>query len=393
MAKAVAEEANVQSKKTKESDPMKFRAPQSLLAASLDRVLQVVPQKTTMPILGHLLVEAEAGNVRLTATDLDLTVSTTIESTVEKGGAITMPAKRFAEIVRQLDPTCDVEIEVQHSNILLTGGRASFRILGMAAEEFPKMPEADLKKTFALSTEIVRKAIQRTVFCVSRDETRRALTGVLWEITASSLALVGTDGHRLARISLPVGIEIEGRKEVIVPTKALQQLLRLAGEFPDATFAAKIAPDHAVFRIEGTTLFTRLIEGPFPKYQDVIPRNNDKRLVVRRAELLDALRRVNLLSDTITHQVRFSLKPDSLVLSARTQDIGEAREEVGAQYGSEEMDIGYNGAYLGDILRNMDSEEVLISLSTPLNAGLFEPLEQNKDENYLCLVMPLRLID
>jgi DNA polymerase-3 subunit beta len=186
---------------------------------------------------------------------------------------------------------------------------------------------------------------------------------------------------------------VEGRKEVIVPTKALQQLLRLAAEFPEGTFTAKIASDHAVFRIEGTTLFTRLIEGPFPKYQDVIPRSNDKRLIVKRAPLLDALRRVNLLADSITHQVRFSLREGRLVLSARTQDIGEAQEDLEAQYASEEMDIGYNGMYLGDLLRNMDGEDVLISLSSPLNAGLFEPLEQGQEENYLCLVMPLRLID
>ncbi len=394
MAKATATEAKpAGDRAARGGETLKFRVPQALFAAALDRVLQVVPQKTTMPVLGHLLLEARDGAVRLVATDLDLTISTTLEAAVEAEGAVTLPAKRFAEIVRQLDSASDVEVDVQRANALSVGGRANFRIVGMGSEEFPRVADMDAKKGFTLSAEIIRKAIQRTVFCVSRDETRRALTGVLWEITGSSLALIGTDGHRLARISLPVGIEIDGRKEVIVPTKALQQMLRLAGEFPEASVSTKNADDHAVFRFEGTTLFTRLIEGPFPKYQDVIPKNNDKRLVVRRTALLDALRRVNLLSDSITHQVRFSLKRDLLVLSARTQDIGEAREEVEAQFGSEEMDMGFNAVYLGDILRAMDTEEILISLSTPLNAGLFEPLEQGQEENYLCLVMPLRLVD
>jgi DNA polymerase-3 subunit beta len=263
----------------------------------------------------------------------------------------------------------------------------------MNADEFPRVPDMNFKKGFSLPAEILKKAIQRSAFCVSRDETRRALTGVLWEITGSSLAMVGTDGHRLARISLPVAIEVEGRREVIVPTKALLQLLRLVGESADAAASVKLGDDHAIFRMDGTTVFTRLIEGPFPKYQDVIPKNNDKRLVIRRGPLVDALRRVNLLSDTITHQVKFSLKPDLLVLSARTQDVGEAREEIEVQYGSEEMDLGYNAVYLGDVLRAMETEEILVSLSTPLNAGLFEPVEQGPNENFLCLVMPLRLVD
>lgn len=395
MAKAMTAETKTPADRApaKGSEAMKFRAAQSTFAAALDRVLQVVPQKTTMPVLGHLLLEAKGGMVRLTATDLDLTISTVVEATIEREGSVTLPAKRFAEIVRQLDAASDVELDVQRANALIVGGRANFRIVGMGAEEFPRVPDMDMKKSFSLPGEVVRKAIQRTVFCVSRDETRRALTGVLWEITGSTLALIGTDGHRLARISLPVAIEIDGRKEVIVPTKALQQMLRLAGETPAGAVETRIAEDHAIFRFEGTTLFTRLIEGPFPKYQDVIPKQNDKRLVVRRTTLLDALRRVNLLSDSITHQVRFSLKPDLLTLSARTQDVGEAREEMEAQYGADEMEMGYNAVYLGDILRAMDGEEILISLSTPLNAGLFEPLEQGQDENYLCLVMPLRLVD
>jgi DNA polymerase-3 subunit beta len=148
-----------------------------------------------------------------------------------------------------------------------------------------------------------------------------------------------------------------------------------------------------IFRFEKTVLFTRLIEGPYPKYQDVIPRSNDKRVVVRREALLDALRRVSLLADSLTHQVRMSVKRDLVVLSARTQDIGEAQEEVEAQYGGEELDLGYNANYLAEILRNVETEEVLVSLSTPLAAGLMEPAEQGADENYLCLLMPLRLVD
>ena len=372
---------------------MKFRTPQTTLAAAVDRVLNVVPQKTTMAALGHLLLEASGKHVKLTATDLDLTIQTTIDAEVLQDGRVTLPAKRFSEIVRQLDPAGDVELDVHKANALITAGRANFRILGMGPEEFPNVPALAFKKGVSIPAEQLRKAIQKTVFCVSKDETRRALTGILWEVDKNSMSMVGTDGHRLARISLPVEIGIDKRVESIVPTKALNQVLRLAGEAIEDGVQVKLAEDHVVFKFEKTTLFTRLIEGPFPKYQDVIPKGNDKKLIVKRYALTDALRRVSLLADNLTHQVRMAMNQDTAVLSARTQDIGEAQEEIEAQYGAEELVMGFNAQYLGDVLRNIETEEVLLSVSTPLAAALVEPLEQGEDENYLCLIMPLRLVD
>ncbi|MFN8177591.1 MAG: DNA polymerase III subunit beta [bacterium] len=372
---------------------MKLRTPQTTFAAAVERVLNVVPQKTTMPALGHLLVEAAEGKVRLTATDLDLTISTSVTAEVEREGAVALPARRFSEIVRELDSSGDVELDVHRGNALITAARANFRILGIGAEDFPKVPTLQFKKGVAVPGAQLRKAIQKTVYCVSRDETRRALTGVLWEVAKESMAMVGTDGHRLARISLPATLDVEKRTDCIVPTKALNQVLRLVGEASEEGVQVKLAEDHVVFRCGETTLFSRLIEGPFPKYQDVIPKENDKKVVVKRNAFLDALRRVSLLSDTLTHQVRVTVRRDSLLLSARTQDVGEAQEEVEARYGGDEMILGYNAQYLADVLRNIETDEVLMSLSSPLNAGLVEPLEQGAEENYLCLVMPLRLVD
>lgn len=372
---------------------MKFRTPQTTLVSAVDRVLNVVPQKTTMAALGHLLLEASGKQVKITATDLDLTIQTAIEAEVLTEGSVTLPAKRFSEIVRQLDSGSSVEIDVNRANALISAGRANFRILGMGPDEFPNVPTLGFKKAVHVPADQLKKAIQKTVFCVSKDETRRALTGVLWSVDKNSMSMVGTDGHRLARISLPVEIETEKKAESIVPTKALNQILRLAGEVVEEAVAVKIADDHVIFRFEKTTLFTRLIEGPFPKYQDVIPKGNDKRIVLKREEITDALRRVSLLADNLTHQVRFTGKTDNVVLSARTQDIGEAQEELEAQYGGEEIVMGFNAQYLGDVLRNVETDDVLISVSTPLAAALVEPVEQGEDENYLCLIMPLRLVD
>jgi DNA polymerase-3 subunit beta len=393
MGKTATEEAQGTGATPPGGGSMKFRMPQSTLAIAVERVLNVVPQKTTMPALGHLLVEAQEGRVRLTATDLDLTISTSVAAEVEQEGAVALPARRFSEIVRELDPQGDAALDVHRGNAVITAGRANFRILGIGAEDFPKVPVLSFKKGLAVPAAQLRKAIQKTVYCVSRDETRRALTGVLWEVAKDSMAMVGTDGHRLARISLPAVLDVEKRTECIVPTKALNQLLRLIGEATEEGAQVKLADDHVVFRCGDTTLFSRLIEGPFPRYQDVIPRENDKKVVVRRGALVDALRRVSLLSDTLTHQVRVTLRRDSLVLSARTQDVGEAQEEVEARYGSDEMVLGYNAQYLADVLRNIETDDVLLSLSTPLNAGLVEPLEQGAEENYLCLIMPLRLVE
>jgi DNA polymerase III subunit beta len=393
MTKAVTEEPNAVADTPSSSGSMKFLTAQTTLAAAVDRVLNVVPQKTTMPVLGHLLLEAKGAQVTITATDLDLTICTTIDAVVSKDGTVTLPAKRFSEIVRQLDPNSDVELDVHRSNALITAGRANFRILGMGAEEFPKVPALAFKKGVTIPCDTLRKAIQRTIYSVSKDETRRALTGVLWELSKDSMAMVGTDGHRLARISVPVEIAVEKATSCIVPTKALNQALRLLGEAVEDAVGVKLAEDHVIFRFEATTLFTRLIEGPFPKYEDVIPRNNDKRIVLKREAFLDALRRVALLSDTLTHQVRIAVKADSMVLSARTQDIGEAQEEIEVQYGGDEIVMGFNAQYLSELLRNISSEDALVSLSSPLNAGLVEPVDQGEGENYLCLIMPLRLVD
>jgi DNA polymerase-3 subunit beta len=393
MPNAATEEQKDQIEASAGSGTMKIRTPQTTLVAAVDRILNVVPQKTTMPVLGHLLLEASGSQLKLTATDLDLTISTSIDAEVDKEGTVTLPAKRFSEIVRQLDPNADVELDVHKANALITAGRANFRILGMGAEEFPKIPSLGFKKGMTIPAETLKKAIQKTVFCVSKDETRRALTGVLWEVAGDSMAMVGTDGHRLARISVPVELAVDSKRGVIVPTKALNQILRLVPDAEEDGVQVKLADDHVVFRFDKTALFTRLIEGPFPKYQDVIPKENDKKVVVKREIFVDALRRVSLLADNLTHQVRVSVKRDLIVLSARTQDIGEASEEIEAQYGGDEMDMGYNAQYLAEIMRNVDTDDALMSLSTPLNAGLVEPLEQGKDENYLCLIMPLRLVD
>jgi len=393
MTDAVTQEPQAAAQTSGASGNMKFLTAQTTLAAAVDRVLNVVPQKTTMPALGHLLIEAKGAEVRITATDLDLTICTTIDAVVAKDGSVTLPAKRFSEIVRQLDSNGDVELDVHRGNALITAGRANFRILGMGADEFPKVPALAFKKGVNIPVETLRTAIQRTVYCVSKDETRRALTGVLWELAKDSMAMVGTDGHRLARISVPVEISIEKATHCIVPTKALNQVLRLLGDGDDEVAAVKLSEDHVIFRFEHTTLFTRLIEGPFPKYEDVIPKGNDKKVVLKRDAFLDALRRVALLSDNLTHQVRVAVKPDVMTLSARTQDIGEAQEELEAQYGGDEIVMGFNAQYLGELLRNISTEDVLMSLSSPLNAGLVEPVEQGKGQNYLCLIMPLRLVD
>jgi len=393
MPNAVTEEKKGRTEAPSRSGTMKIRTPQATLVAAVDRVLNVVPQKTTMPVLGHLLVEASRGRLRVTATDLDLTIATSVEAEVDREGSVALPARRFSEIVRQLDPASTVELDIHRSNALITAGRANFRILGVGSEEFPKVPTLEIEKGMTIPADTLRKAIQKTVFCVSKDETRRALTGVLWEVAGDSMAMVGTDGHRLARLSVPVELSVESKREVIVPTKALNQILRLAPDAGDEGVHVKLADDHVLFGFGDTALFTRLIEGPFPKYQDVIPKDNDKRVIVKREPFVDALRRVSLLADNLTHQVRVSLKRDLLVLSARIQDIGEATEEVEAQYEGGDMDMGYNAHYLAEIMRNVETDEALLSLSTPLNAGLIEPIEQGEDENYLCLIMPLRLVD
>ena len=367
---------------------MKFSISKGGLQELLQIVLSAVPAKSTLPILSNVLIQADEEGLTLVTTDLDTSIRTRGEAQVAEKGMITVPAKRIGEIVREL-PDCDVQIAVKNARVKLSCGKGSYTLLGLDAEDFPQLPQVDAEKRVVVPTAVLEKGVRRTVYAVSTDETRQMLTGALLQFAAGELRMVGTDGHRLAKAAFQGDFKSLNGRDLIIPPKALNQVVRLASGAE--TISLAVSKNFAVFDMGPTIIYSRLIDGSFPKYEQVIPRDNPKKFRVARSEFIAALRRLSILSDTVTRQIKLSLKPGQVELSVSTADVGEGQETLAVEYEGDELAVGYNAAYLLDALKTMDSPEVLVQLDTPTSPGVLAPVTQEKDEDLLCLVMPLRL--
>jgi len=366
---------------------MKFTLSKTDLQDLLQIVGSAVPTRSTLPILSNVLVTADDTGVQFMATDLDLSIRTRGEATIDESGSVTIPSKRLNEIVREL-PNDDVKISTNGTRVKLQCGNGSFTILGMDPEDYPELPKIDTGKMVSLSSSVLERGYRRTGYAVSADETRQMLTGVLLQTGDSELRMVATDGHRLAKAAFKGEFKSIG-KDLIISPKALSQVVRLAGNH--ALVKLTVSKNFGVFEVGSTTIYTRLIDGSFPNYDQVIPKKSPIQVKVNREMLVGALRRVSVLSDQVTRQIKISLKPERLELSVRTADVGEGQESLGVDYSGEELAAGYNSAYMLDALKTMESEEVTLHLNTPTSPGVITPTTQEKEEDQLCLVMPLRL--
>jgi len=369
---------------------MKVHIERSNLWDGIHKVLNIVPTKTTIPILSNFLLEVVKGSLTLSATDLDISISTTVEVDTEEPGSITVPARTFAEVIREL-PDYPLLIETGGERITISSQTGQYTLSGLPAEDFPKLPHDVEGTTFELKGNILSKLIEKTAFAVSTDETRPCLTGVLLQISGTKMRLIATDGHRLAKIERILSSPIVSDQKAIIPPKALNHLVRLISggeELKQATLGENMA----VFRLSTSILFSRLIEGPYPEVDQVIPHSNPKKVHVNKETFSLALKRVSILSDSFTHQIVLAIRPGSVELSATNPEIGgEAKETVEADYTGEDLDIAYNANYLIEVLKKMESGEVVFELDTKTTAGVIRPLRQEEDEEYLCVVMPMRM--
>ncbi len=371
---------------------MKFTAAKLELSDRLQTVLSVISSKTTLPILANLMIDAEGDTIKLSATDLDISIATTLSGNIAKSGKTTVPARTFSEIIREL-PGDDVTCTEQNNRMEIKAGSGVYKISGMAPDEFPKLPEIKGASQTRIPAEQLLNMVKKTAYAVSADETRPALNGVLWQASGKTMHMVATDGHRLARYTVDDNRLSGVKEDLIIPPKALQLVAKMAVEMEDEigiTFGEK----NIVFTLGNTTITSRLIEGPYPSYEQVIPKDNDKKVIVDVAELTGGVRRVSILSNSLTRQVKFSFSKKGLELSATNQDVGgEAKEKIPCDYDGEDLEIGYNAGYVLDILKNLESEKVEFSLSTSISAGLVAACDGPMKDGYLCLIMPLRLAD
>lgn len=369
---------------------MKFTITREHLQEGLAGVAASIPAKTTLPVLSNILVEAHEDGLRLSGTDLDIAVSTTIAASVEEEGAITLPARKLVEIVREM-PSAAIKISsAGEQRVTIECGRSKFKLLGLPREEFPAFPSVSFDDSWKCSAQDLQKLIGHVAFAASTEESRPILNGVLWELRPERMRMVATNGHRLARMDVPV----EGGAEdadLIVPPKALEQIRRVFDSDQEIEIAK--SENHLGFRSATTQVFTRLIEGPYPNYEQVIPRENDKALTADKAALIAALRRMSIVASDQTHRVRVGLANGTCKLSVQTPDLGEAQEEVTVTYDGSTMEIGFNAAYLLEVLKYLPTEEVRLTFKSPERAATCEPVGWDDPASYLTLVMPLRLVD
>ncbi|KPJ53797.1 hypothetical protein AMJ39_03140 [candidate division TA06 bacterium DG_24] len=367
---------------------MEILIAQEVLTKVLTTVLHVIPARTTFPVLSNILLETEDGKIRVSGTDLDVAVTTQVEAEIKRPGAITLPARRLGEIAREL-PKQPVRIVCEGEQAEIICHRSKFRVSGMAKEEYPELPPLPTESGFRVPGSLIERTVNKVAFAVAGDEARPALCGALCQIAEGTIRLVATDGHRLALVERKGLPGLPKKLEAIVPRKALTEVIRVLD--PESEVEIRVDSGRIGIYLGETSITARLIEGPFPDYRQVIPKENPNRVRVEAGELTAALRRVAIFSSPHTHLVRMSLGGEGLELFAATPDIGEAREKVACEYGGEDMDVGYNASYLLEILRNVGSDQVQMSLSTPLSAGLVTPEEQEQGEELLYLLMPIRL--
>jgi DNA polymerase-3 subunit beta len=376
---------------------MKCSIAQTELLQSLSLISSAVPSRTTLPVLANILVEATDEGLQMTATDLDLSVTTRAMADVKAEAALTVPAKKLLELVRKL-PKEELKLEAKDLTLNVGSKSGRFKFLCIRPEEFPARVTVAPDAALTIDAKQLERMIKRTIYAVSTDETRPALNGALLQMAEGEIRLVATDGHRLARATLKHPGAVKGalKGDVIVPLKALTHLHRLVAESADPVHV-ELSKNHARFTVGKTSLTTKLIEGPFPNYEQVLPKNNNKHLHVKTGELAASLDRVSVFSDSLTRQVKFAVTRNRLTLIVQTPDQGEANEGLDVRYDAEDLEIGYNAGYLLDILRTIDSDEVTVQLNTAVTAGLLVPAPPADAkgtpalEGLLCLVMPLRL--
>jgi DNA polymerase-3 subunit beta len=365
---------------------MELKIARQDLEKALDVVSGVVSPRPTNPILGNLLMDARKQEVVVTATDLEVGITLSTPATVKREGKFTVPAKKFLEVVREM-PEDEIHLESDSaSRVLLKSGAADIRLLGLPPDEFPSLPEVKPEAEVKIPCATLVRMIDKTLYAASADETRYVLNGayLVWE--KGEARMVATDGRRLSYVRAPLA-GATGRGEAIVPTKALQELVKLlAGGEGDVTVAR--GEPYARFSAGTAALTARLIDGHFPDYEQVIPRKQDKSIRLKTADFLAAVRRAALVAADRSSSVRLDVRKGLVTFSAASHELGEAREDVSVQYDGEPLAVAYNARFLQDILRHIDADETVLELSTALAPGVLKPAG---DETYTCVVMPIRL--
>ncbi len=364
------------------------------LVRELTATQSVVERKTTIPILSNFLLEAEDDRLNITATDLDQAIRTSAAVKVKKAGACTIPARKLYDYIKLL-PESEISIKLLENHwVQIRSGRSNTKMVGMARANYPQVPEFPAVASTSISLPALKTLIARTVFAISNEESRYTLNGALLVMKAESLAMVATDGHRLAFVEKPnETLEgISGEKRILIPRKALQELQQLLSS-TDAEKVEFADDEHTLFfRVGHRTLSSRKLNGQFPNYEAVMPRDNSKFVVVRSSELSAAIQRVSQFADERSGAIRLRLESNELKISANSTESGESEDTIDTPYAGDPIAVGFNSSYILDFLKAMENQgEVRLEFKDAQSAGQMRPEDPEAEYKYRYVLMPMRI--
>ncbi|NGP52082.1 DNA polymerase III subunit beta [Thioalkalivibrio sp. XN8] len=366
---------------------MKFSAPRETLLEPLQAVIGVVERRQTMPVLANVLLSATEGEgLAVTATDLEVELVARIEVAVDKGGEVTVPGRKLLDICRALAEGASVSVSLSGEKVTVRSGRSRFTLSTLPAADFPVVDDIKAQQQVTVPQELLHRLIEKTQFSMANQDVRYYLNGMLLEVAAGIVRSVATDGHRLALCELSIDGMDATPQQVILPRKGVLELQRLIGG--DGECTVEIGSNHLRVALPGIQLTSKLIDGRFPDYDRVIPKESEAPMLADRAELADCLNRIRILANEKYKGVRVELKPGSVTVQAHNPEQEEAEEEIEVQYDGAEMEIGFNVEYLIAALRALDNEQVRLEFRDSASSCLIQDPER-RDCKYV--VMPMRL--
>jgi DNA polymerase-3 subunit beta len=363
---------------------MKLVISKNAVMTGLQMVHGVVNVRPTLPVLSNVLLEAKENKLWMTTTDMEVTMRCAVETQITQTGATTLPARRLLSIIREL-PTDNIEIEIDEKNAAsITCGSAFFKINGLPDDEFPTVAKSEEGHSFTLDQKILKDMLQKTFYAASTDETRFILNGTLMSFKGNKLTLVATDGRRLALTENEVEFPKEAECEIIVPTKAVVELIRILKD--EGSVKIHAGKNQASFEFDDVMLMTKLIEGIYPNFRQVIPAQCEQRIAVDREVLLTALKRVALLTSEKSSSIKLTFGKNKLKISASSPDVGEAHESMAIKYNAKEIQVAFNPEYIMEPLRNLVNDEIYVELTDELSPGVIKC-----DVPFIYVLMPMRI--
>ncbi|MFC2061083.1 DNA polymerase III subunit beta [Elusimicrobiota bacterium] len=352
-------------------------------------VLPAISNRSTLPSLSHFLIDASKDSVKLCATDLEIGIESSLKTKIEKSGSATIPARNLADIVRVIDSEEFTFNKIKEGTFELSSfdGNTKFNIIGGDSEDYPGFPEIKEDKSIVMDIAKFKEGIEKTIFSVSKDESRYILCGIYFEVNGKELKMISTDGRRLSYFNSPIK-EGSSKFTAIIPTKAINVLDKtLTDEYKDVKISLSSSENQIYFSFGNTVLFSRLIEGDYPNYSQVIPKDTSKNVKIQTNEILNATRKMLAATTERTTPVKFIFKDNKAVISLHASD-GSGTSTIPIEYSGEEIEMAFNPEFIINTLKVIKSDKIKFGLTTPINPGKISP--ESKDESYIGVIMPMR---